>query len=68
MKTAKIVLWDEHDHEGEFVIIAFHSQARETDVCQFQPKDLSTKPIPVVPVEALLPQVLTILGPKLHNP
>jgi hypothetical protein len=68
MKTAKIVLWDELDHEDDFVIIPFHPRARETGVCQFQPKEPSMKLISVAPMKALLPQFLTVFCPKLHNP
>jgi hypothetical protein len=39
MKTTKILLWDEIGHEGGFICLPSHPEAKEMEVFQFQPKE-----------------------------
>jgi hypothetical protein len=39
MKTTKILLWDEIDHEGGFICVPLYLESKETGVFPFQPKE-----------------------------
>ena len=69
MKTSKIILWDEIDHEGDCYLphspIQKHPETNETDVFQFQLREPGVKPVSMVLMKATITEVSTLNDQKL---
>ena len=66
MKTGKIILWDEIDHEADFYLpLSPHPETKETDVFRFQLREPGVKPISMLPIQAAITEVSTVNDSKL---